>query len=125
MTGNAMFATRKNHAARYGLILFQWRFRTGLQLAPSTSQASHSGFAEPRDGGRVQMPMKSGLSAAAFVTLVATSVMATASANAFPLPAPGSRFCDGAVSSKACTDHFQYVESLRSRARRGDTSPAY
>jgi hypothetical protein len=75
------------------------------------------------------MPMKSGLSAAAFVTLVTMGAMATTSANAFPLVATqgsgASRLCDQAVSSKACTEHMIYLEILRSRLRRGDTSPSY
>ena len=64
------------------------------------------------------MSIKSKLSAAALVALVAASAMATTSANAF-----SSKFCDGAITRQACGDHMNYVEALRSR--RGDTSPAF
>jgi hypothetical protein len=64
------------------------------------------------------MSMKLMLSAAALVALGATSAMA---APAFVASSP---YCDQAVSRQACGNHFEYLEQLRTRARR-DTSLSY
>jgi len=63
------------------------------------------------------MPMKLMLSAAALVALGATSAMAAPAFVASP-------YCDQAVSRQACGNHFEYLEQLRTRARR-DTSLSY
>ena len=64
------------------------------------------------------MSMKLMLSAAALVALSATSAMAAPVFVASP-------YCDQAVSRQACGDHMNYVQSLRSRAVRRDTSLSY
>jgi hypothetical protein len=81
------------------------------------------------------MSMKSKFSAAALVTVIAMSALATTDANAFSPGPVGPKFlvspasaasmlCDGAVSRRACGAHMAYLGTLQ--ARRGeDTSPNY